>query len=186
MGVTFHMLTSTAIAATAASRVRLRLHRTWLTNGWASLLIIFVVCIVSHGILDILPHQYALPSPLDVGIALLGFTGTICFAKKQTRWLLLMCFVGCLLSDIIDLTLPILNHKLGTAFPTYRLFPWHWPGYSGSIFDGRRTFESHLYRVRSFKDDIDLLLPFWRHFPFSQGKKPSFERGEHHDIVVLK
>lgn len=145
MGVTFHTLTSTAIAAIAVPRLHHPHHGTRHKERWLCLLFLWMLCILSHGVLDMLPHQYPLPAPADVGLTLFGFVGVLSIAKPPTRWILVMCFLGCLLPDIIDLTLPLLNRKLGLALPTYHLFPWHWPAYFGSIFDGRRTFESHLY-----------------------------------------
>ena len=167
MGVTFHALTSVSIAATIAAQTKNPLDGMHLKGHGVFLLIILCVCILSHGILDVLPHQYPLPASVDVVMSLIGITGVAFCTKKDRRFLLLFCFLGCLLPDVIDLTFPILNRKLGMAFPTYRIFPWHWPAYSGSIFDGRRLFESTCYH--SVVVSLCLLIVYvYRHELFGE------------------
>jgi hypothetical protein len=60
---------------------------------------------------------------------------------------LVVCFVGCIFPDLIDLGPAIVNKRTGWSLPVVKIFPWHWREYSGSIYDGSRAVESSLYHL---------------------------------------
>ncbi|MCP4396765.1 MAG: hypothetical protein GY801_05630 [bacterium] len=147
MGVTFHTLTSLSIAVTFAAHSRRPLTFRDIQGQWKALVAMLFICVLSHGLLDVIPHGYPFPAPIDILLSIMGMAMILVIVNNEWRSLMLFCWSGCLLPDVIDLTLPILNGQLGTTFPTYRLFPWHWGRYSGSIFDGSKPFESALYHI---------------------------------------
>jgi len=79
----------------------------------------FILNVLLHGVLDLLPHSHPINSYLDIAIALLLFS-LIFFTDKKYRKLFALCYVGSILPDIIDLgifrVLPVGNFKI---------FPWH-------------------------------------------------------------
>ena len=146
MNVTFHALGSFATAAA------LSLGK---TENWRSLsavkkyLIGFAAGILVHGILDLLPHQYPIPSKIDVVLALLLLFLFLFISQKQNFPLILVCFAGGIFPDVIDLGPTIVDKYLGISLPRlpFRLFPWHTKQYSGSIYDGSRALESAVYHI---------------------------------------
>jgi len=113
-----------------------------------------------HGILDFLPHNYPLPSKIDVVLAVVLLIAAAFLAQKQNRFLILICFIGAVFPDIVDLSPGILNKHVGIFLPqlSFKVFPWHWKEYSGSIYDGSRNFESFVYYTLVFL--ISILLIF--------------------------
>jgi hypothetical protein len=146
MNVTFHALGSFATAAVLSLKI---------TENWRSIsalkkyLIGFAGGIVVHGILDLLPHQYPIPSKVDVILAPLLLLLFLFVSQKQNFLLILICFAGCVFPDVIDLGPVIVDKYLGIALPRlpFRLFPWHTTKYSGSIYDGSRVVESAVYHI---------------------------------------
>src|SRR5438045_3040597 len=132
MNITFHVIGSFATAAV------LSLGK---TENWRSLpalkkyLIGFAAGILVHGILDLLPHQYPIPSKVDVVLALLLLPLFLFVSQKQNFLLILICFAGSAFPDVIDLGPVIVEKYLGISLPQlpFRLFPWHTKEYSGSI-----------------------------------------------------
>ena len=117
-----------------------------------------VIGIVVHGILDYLPHSYPIPSRLDVALSLILVVLTIAMAKPKTRSIVLACYLGCILPDVIDLAPAILNRTFGLGLPTPKMFPWHWPKYSGSIYDGSKKLESALLHFAVLALSIGLIV----------------------------
>lgn len=112
-----------------------------------------------HGLLDYLPHTYPIKSSIDVALALLLFSAALVFAKPHLRPLLVACFPGSILPDVIDLAPGILNRHEGLNLPEVKLFPWHWRQYSGSVYDRSRRTES--VTTHSIVSAIALFL-IWR------------------------
>jgi hypothetical protein len=108
-------------------------------------LIGFVAGIVEHGVMDYVPHSYPIPSRIDVVIGIILFMVLIAHTKAQFRVLVTACFIGSVLPDLVDLGPPILNHHLRWALPTVKIFPWHWPQYSGSLYHGAKRFQSAVW-----------------------------------------
>jgi hypothetical protein len=75
-------------------------------------------------------------------LAVVVFSLSLFFAKAHVHPLLLTCFLGSILPDLIDLAPGILNRRVGLSLPEVKWFPWHWTKYSGSIYDGTRRPES--------------------------------------------
>ncbi|MEP6902440.1 MAG: hypothetical protein ABJA66_11865 [Actinomycetota bacterium] len=162
MNVIFHTLGSIATAAVLSAKPGEK------TSNLKKLAVGFFVGILLHGILDLLPHNYPLSSTLDVFFTLFLLALTIFLAQKQNRILILVCFVGAIFPDLVDLGAEIANKHLGIPFPqfSFKIFPWHWKEYSGSIYDGTRNFESLIYHSLVFLISF-LLIYFYRNKLFS-------------------
>jgi hypothetical protein len=92
--------------------------------------------------MDYVPHSYPIPSAMDVVFSLILFTVAVSLTKPQFRVLVTACFSGSIFPDLVDLAPPILNRHLGWSLPTVRIFPWHWPQYSGSLYHGAKRLQS--------------------------------------------
>ena len=134
VNVTFHVLTGIGVAASLSPR-KPPVSRIAVVAGLAS-----TICL--HGLLDYVPHSYPIKSSIDVALALLLFGAALSLAKPHLRLLLVTCFLGSILPDLIDLAPGILNRHVGLNLPEVKLFPWHWRQYSGSVHDGSRMAES--------------------------------------------
>ena len=138
MNVLFHVLTGAAVATTMAAR----------QQGGASAgraLAGFVLGIGGHGVLDMLPHQYPLRTVADVVVSS-GLIACVMVAVRPQFLLLTgMCLLGSVFPDLVDLGPHLLNRVCGPVVPELpqKLFPWHTPRLSGSIFDGSRMWLSH-------------------------------------------
>jgi len=73
-----------------------------------------------HGIMDVMPHSHPIPPNFDIIIALLIPTLLIPFVKRKYWMLILICYLGSILPDVIDLGF---FRVLG--FGAFRIFPWH-------------------------------------------------------------
>lgn len=165
MNVTFHVLGGFATAAVLSRKAD---SKNSLFTTVAKFGVGFVVGVLVHGLLDYLPHEYPLQSKFDITLALILLLFALSAVQKQNIVLLLICFAGSVFPDVIDLGAAIANKHLGVALPQlpFKIFPWHWKQFSGSIYDGSRGFEStvyhlifvsvcfvllHVYRTRLFK-----------------------------------
>jgi hypothetical protein len=154
MNVTFHIIASIAMASIFCIK-----------KGETSLdlpkfLIVFVLGVLVHGVLDYLPHQYPISSKFDVGIALCLFFLTLFFVKKQNCLLLSIAFIGGIFPDLVDLSAGIADKYFGLTLPqlSFKIFPWHWKKYSGSIYDGSREIESAVYHISVLLIGICVLI----------------------------
>jgi len=103
-----------------------------------------VLGVLSHGILDGLPHQYPLRASVDIvaAIALVGVV-TWKWMPPSHRLLLGWTFAFAVLPDVIDLGPAMVVHAVtGDRLHQPHLFPWHWPEGSGSIFDNTKPWVS--------------------------------------------
>ncbi|QOZ28358.1 hypothetical protein [Bradyrhizobium sp. CCBAU 51753] len=141
MNVVFHTLVSVATAAALSSRVKEK-EPLNSTSNIAVLVAGFTAGVLSHGLLDWLPHQYPLRSIADVVVSLILFSGVWVLARKEARWILLTCFLGAIFPDLVDLGPAVLNKQMQLSLPMVKTFPWHWKEYSGSIYDGSRRWLS--------------------------------------------
>ena len=142
MNVVFHTLASVATAAVLSTELKEKPINS--TTGLTVLVIGFGTGILLHGLLDWSPHQYPLPSVLDVGVGLILFSIVFMLAHKEARWILFVCFLGAIFPDLVDLGPAILNKQMQLQLPVVKIFPWHWKEYSGSIYDGSRCWLSIL------------------------------------------
>lgn len=159
MNVIFHTLASVATAAVLSARLEERepVHS---TKGLTILVSGFTVGILLHGLLDSIPHQYPLPSLLDVVVSLALFFIVFVLSRKEARWILSACFLGAIFPDLVDLGPAIVNQKMQWHLPTVKIFPWHWKEYSGSIFDGSRRWLSVLNHLVVAGTSAFLILRF--------------------------
>jgi len=131
LNVAFHSFAALAIGQAAACRTaptdrpRRRV---------AIAAVVFTLGVMSHGVLDGLPHEYPFRWLGDTlaSTALVGMWMAI--TRSGYRGLPLVAIVGALLPDVIDHVPRDLNRHLGTHLPELqKLFPWHHPGGSGSL-----------------------------------------------------
>jgi hypothetical protein len=140
MNVVFHTLASVATAAVLSAQLKEKPIGS--TTGLTILAIGFTTGILVHGLLDWAPHQYPVPSVLDVAVSLISFSIIFVLAHEQARWILFGCFLGAIFPDLVDLGPAILNRQMQLHLPTVKAFPWHWKEFSGSIYDGSRRWLS--------------------------------------------
>jgi hypothetical protein len=134
MNVVFHTLTAVAIAVVAIDtgipdkRIITKWH---IKTG----LLAFILCVMSHGVLDYMPHCYPIPSKIDVFAGLLMILTVTWLTNHSFRPIMLASFVGSVLPDVIDLLPAVLNKHMHLNLPILnKCFPWHWKIFSGSIY----------------------------------------------------
>lgn len=99
--------------------------------------LVFLIGIIFHGILDYIPHCYPFPSKIDAILSLLLIIVAILSADRKYRLIVAASFAGNIFPDLIDLSSGILNKYMHLNIPVFpKVFPWHWPEYSGSIYNG--------------------------------------------------
>ncbi len=163
MNVTFHALGSLATTAVLSFKISEHWHY---ASALKKYVIGFVSGIVLHGVLDYLPHNYPLPSRFDIIFALILFSFTFFLIRKHNRLLILFCFVGAIFPDLADLSAGIANKHLGIPIPqlSFKIFPWHWKEYSGSIYDGSRKIESNIYHISVLLISFGLIYAYRKNF----------------------
>lgn len=136
MNVIFH--TSTAIGATVLLTGTERLgNKPTVTQVIPTALSVFLLGIISHGVLDYIPHCYPLHSKIDVIGGTVMILSVLWFTNASYRLVMGLSFFGSLLPDLIDHTPELLNKHFNLEITVHNnIFPWHWPEYSGSIYDG--------------------------------------------------
>lgn len=128
MNVLFHTTTAFGIAV-------LFTHTKSKKPSIATGIFIFMIGILSHGILDTIPHCYPIPSKIDASLGLLMITIVSWRCNKKYRILVLSSFIGCIAPDLIDLSPAIINKQLGWSLPVFdKVFPWHFKQFSGSVY----------------------------------------------------
>ena len=143
MNVTFHTLTSLAIAAVLSTKqTKPVANESFVFSDVPLLSIGFVAGVMIHGLLDYVPHSYPIKSIIDVALSLGFFLAATIFIRQRHRLLAALCFLGAIFPDLVDLGPAIFNKHLGWHLPVVKIFPWHWPQYSGSIYDGSRQLSS--------------------------------------------
>ncbi len=145
MNVIFHVLTGAA-AAGVATRFLDPLRTgpgTYLAMSGA----LVGLGVMLHGLLDIAPHQYPLRATPDILVS--SVLIAVILACVRPRWVVLTSasIFGNILPDLIDLGPSMLFEISGIdlRFTSEKVFFWHTPEFSGSIYNGSRSFESHSY-----------------------------------------
>jgi len=110
MNVIFHTLASVATAAVLSTQLKEK--KLINSTGLTILVIGFTTGILLHGLLDWMPHQYPLPSVLDVVVSLILFSIIFMLAHNEARWILFACFLGAVFPDLVDLGPAILNRQM--------------------------------------------------------------------------
>lgn len=112
MNLVFHTIFSVSSSTIGSKKVEEN-KKLYLSLG-------FVGNIITHGIMDILPHDYPLSKNSDALISLAIFLLSIAFVKKEYALCVFSCFFGGVLPDLIDkLILPIMGLR------KFKLFPFH-------------------------------------------------------------
>jgi len=147
VNVTFHTLAALATAAVLSHRdesksIGRESGRSAPSYRATSLVTGFAAGLLLHGLLDYLPHWYPIASRADVILSIALVTAAITFAKQRHRFLIAVCFSGAIFPDLVDLGPAILNMQFGWSLPVIKVFPWHWPQFSGSVYDRRRALQS--------------------------------------------
>ena len=165
MNVTFHTLTSLAVAAALSARPTKSVSNEMFAFSDVPLFVVgFVVNLLLHGLLDYLPHSYPIKSTVDVVLSLGFFVAGMILVRKPHRLLVAVCFLGGIVPDLMDLGPAIFNKQLGWHLPVVKIFPWHWRQYSGSIYDGSRKVGSFVAHVVVIGASLILLYVYRRGF----------------------
>lgn len=90
------------------------------------------------------------------------FSSVYVLARKETRWILFICFLGAVFPDLVDLGPAIINKQAQLNLPVVKLFPWHWKEHSGSIYDGSRSWLSVANHMVVAGVSGCLILRYWR------------------------
>lgn len=135
MNVLFHTTTAISVAVLLTDTKRIEQSSTSKTVIWTSILA-FTIGLISHGALDYIPHCYPINSKLDAVAGLTMILTTTWLTNKKYRLIMGLSFLGSIFPDLIDLSPGIINKQLGLHLPIIdKIFPWHLPEYSGSIYD---------------------------------------------------
>lgn len=137
MNVVFH-----AVAGAALASALYRGDGITSRTGYGGLCVgAFLLGIIGHGVMDVLPHQYPLRAGWDIVLAMAVFVGFALFLRRDAVLLFCFAYLGSLFPDLVDLGPRMLNQFAGTALPVSKakVFFWHRPEYSGSIYDGRHV-----------------------------------------------
>lgn len=104
----------------------------------AKLLAGFSVGIFLHGVFDYLPHWHPFASGVDLMLAVAMTLVAFGFTERSEWTLVGACLFGSILPDLIDFGPTMADIMLGLPVPSlpFRVFPWHWENYSGSVYDG--------------------------------------------------
>lgn len=134
MNILFHNITGYCIAITS-------LHVAAKDDVYSKkqyiIPIVFLLGIISHGILDIIPHCYPINSIFDAIFGLAMIIGLSILARPAFRTIIAGALIGSIVPDIIDHSAGIFKNHMGISINySLKLFPWHWAKYSGSIYNG--------------------------------------------------
>lgn len=154
MNILFHLTTAIPLVALVAN-TKGDNRRTGVRT-----VLVFGLGILMHGVLDIVPHCYPIPSEWDAVAGLLIMALLLWFSNRRFRLLLAFAFLGVLFPDLVDHSSDIINHRLGWQLPVWdNIFPWHWKTYSGSIYnqDCRLSTWYHLILIT-----LVVMICWWR------------------------
>jgi hypothetical protein len=131
MNVAFHELVGIAIAQETGARLGTRAGGRRDRVAWT---VAFTLAVLSHGVLDALPHYYPFSSVMDGVVSLVLVGGWLLLVPRWLRWPLFAMCVAALLPDIVDHFPKDVRRHLHLDLPVLpNLFPWHWHSGSGSL-----------------------------------------------------
>lgn len=170
MNIVFHTLTGCAAAGLFTGKIE---DKTKKNQTVIIYIAVFLIGIMTHGILDFLPHQYPFKADIDIIISLTFFTLFLIFI--QPKFILLFCvsFFGSIFPDLVDIGPRIIKELLGISVPSfaYKIFPWHTAKYSGSIFTGEFDQSSNfLHLAVMFITTAAIFIRFDKYSRFGKGK----------------
>jgi len=135
MNVIFHTTVAISVVILLTDTKRIEQSTTSKNFIWTSILA-FTVGLISHGVLDYIPHCYPVNSKLDAIAGLTMILTTTWLTNKKYRLIMGLSFLGSVFPDLVDLLPSIINKQLGLGLPTIdKIFPWHLHDYSGSIYN---------------------------------------------------
>ncbi len=143
LNIIFHTTSAIASGIVVSSVLDKKHSNKWHIKNRV-LLFCVLINVILHGALDLLPHSYPLRGKFDVILSLSILIGIHIFIKSKYIFVFASCFFGSILPDIIDLGPAIVNKLNIVNLPVVKIFPWHWPQYSGSIFDNSNFYISFL------------------------------------------
>jgi len=149
LNIAFHALAGLAIGQAAACRVPPPEARDPGDRRHAALVtaIAFVLAVMSHGVLDGLPHEYPFRWLGDTLATAALVVPWMWLVQRPYRRLMLIVLIGTVLPDVIDHVPRDLNRHLGTHLPELtKIFPWHGRGGSGSL-SGDVPFRAHVASI---------------------------------------
>ena len=111
MNVIFHTTTAISVAVCLIDTKRIEQSINSKNVIWISILA-FTVGVISHGVLDYIPHCYPINSKLDVITGLTIILTTTFMTNKKFRLIMGLSFIGCIFPDLIDLLPAIINKQL--------------------------------------------------------------------------
>jgi hypothetical protein len=171
VNVTFHTTGALASAAFLSSfRARAVSGETASRDSLLLLVIGFIAGVAAHGVMDYVPHSYPISSGLDVVLSIILFIVAVAQTKPQFRVLVTACFIGSVFPDLVDLGPSIVNRHLGWSLPTVRIFPWHCPRYSVSLYHGAQKLQSYVSHCAVLGFWVSLCW-FYRYSLFSSGSE---------------
>jgi len=136
MNVFFHVATAVGIAVSFTDTNKIKRGKDTVIPACCA----FISGIFIHRILDYIPHTYPFSAKTDVIISLFLIAVMLALANRKCIIILIFAILGCTLPDLIDLLPSIVNKYMNLNIPvTEKIFPWHSPLYSGSIFTGTST-----------------------------------------------
>lgn len=114
MNLIFHTVFSISTAPICAKKIGGGNKKIkYLTLGFAG-------NIIGHGIMDLIPHSYALTRNTDLLVSFGIFLLSMIFVKKEYVSSVFFCFLGGVFPDLIDKAfLPIIGLNY------LKIFPWH-------------------------------------------------------------
>ncbi|MBB4035029.1 hypothetical protein GGR21_000918 [Dysgonomonas hofstadii] len=134
MNVIFHVATAISLTIALTDTNKIKTVKDTIIPACGGL----ISGVFAHGIIDYLPHTYPLSAKPDIIISFLLIAAMLVIANKQYILILSFTIFGCVLPDLVDLLPPMMNKYLGFQISVNeKIFPWHMPEYSGSIFAGK-------------------------------------------------
>jgi len=144
LNVAFHTLSALAIGQTAAVRMDAADGR---RRRISIAVWVFVLGVMSHGVLDGLPHEYPFKWLGDTISTTVLVVTWMAIVQPRHRALLLLAIGAAVLPDVIDHVPRDFNRHLGTHLPELtKLFPWHHRGGSGSL-SGEVPFDARVASI---------------------------------------
>lgn len=141
MNVIFHVATAVGITIVATDTKRINSFKDTILPALGA----FSCGIILHGALDYTPHTYPLSGTIDSIVSLLIIIALITRTKRKFLPILLSAVLGSIFPDLVDLSPHLLNRYVGLEIPEYnKIFPWHYPEYSGSIFSAGNHLVSNI------------------------------------------
>lgn len=135
MNVLFHTTTAVGIAILLTETNKDQTSIT-LTKQLTTAFFAFTFGVIAHGAIDYIPHCYPINSKVDVIVGLVMILSLTWLTRPSYRLITFSAFIGSIFPDLIDLGPTIVNQLLGLNLPILeKVFPWHWPRYSGSIYE---------------------------------------------------